>query len=346
MKTNLYKTALLIALVFATVSIQAQSARRPAPQNEKERTASVRTSARQTSATKAKSTQAARSVNKQTAKKAPAQQVHKQPVKKAPAQQVHKQPVKKTPAQQVRTQRTGNSQTARNVQSQQVRNQNARNGQSVNNKHTQQARKPVSMTTTKNPRSTYRTPVNRVTTNRHYTAPVKSTKYRSSRYYGGNHYHYVYPTRKVSFHHHYNTYANGYRVLYYPTYGDIFWTRSMYRHYHSWYPGYHWSYNYGYRIQTISVFDAQYNLGEVARVYGRVYATWYNQETDDYLLFFGGDFPYQQFTVVIPGHIARNYSWRPENYFLGEHIIVTGLITTYDGSPEIVVKNKTQLNLY
>jgi len=323
MKTNIYKTALLIALVFAAVSLQAQSARRPAAQNEKERTASVRTSARQTSVTKAK-----------------------QPVNKAPARQVQTQPVKKAPAQQARNQHSGNSQSARNVQHPQFQNKNTRNGQPVSNTRTQQARKPVSMTTSKNPSSTYRAPVNRVTSNQHYTAPVKSTKYRNSRYYGGNHYHYAYPTRKVNIHYHYNTYMNGYRVLYYPTYGDIFWTRSMYRNYHSWYPGYHWSYNYGYRIQTISIFDAQYNLGEVARVYGRVYASWYNEETDDFLLFFGGDFPYQQFTVVIPGHVARKYSWRPENYFLGEHIIVTGLITTYDGSPEIVVKNKTQLNLY
>ena len=120
----------------------------------------------------------------------------------------------------------------------------------------------------------------------------------------------------------------------------------MYRDYRRWYPEFQWRYNYGHRIQMISVFDAKYNLGEVAMIYGRVYATWYNNETDDYLLFFGGDFPYQQLTVVVPGHIARKYSWRPEKYFLGEHLTITGLITTYDGSPEVVVKNKRQLDLY
>jgi len=120
----------------------------------------------------------------------------------------------------------------------------------------------------------------------------------------------------------------------------------MYRDYRRWYPEYHWRYNYGYRIQTISIFDAKYNLGEVAMVYGRVYATWYNKETDDYLLFFGGDYPYQQFTVVLPGRVARRFTWRPERYFLGEHLTVTGLITTFDGIPEIIVKNKRQLGLY
>jgi hypothetical protein len=120
----------------------------------------------------------------------------------------------------------------------------------------------------------------------------------------------------------------------------------MYRDYNRWYPNYHWRYNYGYRIRTISVFDAKYNMGEVAMVYGRVYATWYNPETDDFLLFFGGEYPYHEFTVVLPAHVARKFSWRPESYFLGEHITVTGLITTFDGTPEIVVKNKRQLGLY
>jgi hypothetical protein len=120
----------------------------------------------------------------------------------------------------------------------------------------------------------------------------------------------------------------------------------MYRDYRRWYPEYHWRYSWGHRIQTISVFDARYNLGEVAMVYGRVYATWYNRETDDYLLFFGGDYPYQEFTVVLPGRVARRFSWRPERYFLGEHITVTGLITTFDGIPEIIVKNKRQVGLY
>ena len=81
-------------------------------------------------------------------------------------------------------------------------------------------------------------------------------------------------------------------------------------------------------------------------VYGRVYASWYNQETDDYLLFFGGNFPNQEFTAVVPGHVARRFNHRPERFFLGEHVTVTGLITTFDGIPEIVVKDRSQLRLY
>ncbi len=120
----------------------------------------------------------------------------------------------------------------------------------------------------------------------------------------------------------------------------------MYRDYHRWYPEFHWRYNYGHRIQTISVFDAQYNLGEVAMVYGRVYATWFNKETDDLLLFFGGEYPSQAFTMVVPGNVARRYSWRPERYFLGQHISATGLITSFEGRAEMLVKKRSQLDVY
>ncbi|MCK5066098.1 MAG: hypothetical protein KAR16_01605, partial [Bacteroidales bacterium] len=208
------------------------------------------------------------------------------------------------------------------------------------------ARRPASMTTANNTRSSYRKPTNKVYAEPRYSAPANTRKYHNRHYYGGHYYHYAYPTRKVKFHYHHDTYIHHYNVLYYPSYTNIYWTRSMYRNYHRWYPEFRWNYNYGHRIQTISVFDAQYNLGEVAMVYGRVYATWHNKETDDYLLFFGGDFPYQQFTVVLPGYVARKFSWRPERYFLGEHITTTGLITTFDGSPEIVVKNKRQVGIY
>jgi hypothetical protein len=307
MKTKLYTTAMLIALVFATASIQAQSARRPATQEKKERAKTTRTQVRETPSKKARSTQAARKVNTTQARQNKA---------KAPARKV-------------------NTQQARNNQAKAP----ARNLSSAE-------RRPTSMNMAKNKPNTYRKATNNTYAKPRYSAPKHTVKYHSKHYYGGHYYHYAYPTTKVRFHYHNDTYLHHYNVLYYPTYNNIYWNRSMYHNYSRWYPDYRWNYNYGHRIQTISIFDAQYNLGEVAMVYGRVYATWHNKETDDFLLFFGGDFPSQQFTVVVPGHVARKFSWRPERYFLGEHITTTGLITTYDGAPEIVVKNKRQLGIY
>ena len=255
--------------------------------------------------------------------------------------------VKRTEARQPQTKQTNARQTTvkpRNGQ-QTVQVNQSRAGTNTTTRYRQTATrpntkyvKPVSISTPRNPKSDYRAPEHRT--------PVKNNKYSEKRYYGGKHYHPVYPKQHVKTHDHHDTYVHHYNVLYYPTYHEIYWTRNMYNDYRRWYPNYRWRYDYGYRIQTLSIFDAKYKLGEVAMVYGRVYATWHNQETDDYLLFFGGDYPAQQFTVVIPGNVARRFSWRPERYFLGEHMTATGLITTFDGIPEIIVKNKRQVGIY
>jgi hypothetical protein len=293
MKTKQHIIATLIAMVFTTTAIQAQSARRPASQERD------------------KKTEVTRSHTSEARKKT-----------------------------------THTTKPARQVQTRQVQQQRTTQQQAYRPKTTQKVRKPVSITTSNNPKSTYRKPETKVYANHNSNRPYKENKYSTKRYYTGHHYHNAYPTHKAKFHYHYDTHAHNYHVLYYPSYTNIYWNRSMYRNYRRWYPEYSWNYNYGHRINTISVFDAKYNLGEVANVYGRVYATWYNEETNDYLLFFGGDFPNQQFTVVLPARIARKFSWRPERYFLGEHITITGLITTFDGSPEIVVRDKYQLGVY
>jgi hypothetical protein len=330
MKAKRYTIAMLIALIFAVASIQAQSARRPVSQQKKER---------ERTAQKAESTNPVRKVQ---ATKARSQQNRAvQPARKVQA----KEPVRRQQVHANRGQQMRNSNVQKN-HGQQVNRQYASNKQTVRTKPKKEVHKPVSMSTTKNPRSHYRKANKMTSTPARYHAPVKSHTHYKRGYYGGHHYHYAYPTTRVKLHYHHHTYLNNYGVLYYPSYNSMYWTRSMYRDYHKWYPGFHWSYSYGHRIQTISIWDAKFNLGEVAMIYGRVYATWYNKETDDYLLFFGGDFPYQQFTAVVPGHIARKYSWRPQRFFLGEHVTITGLITSFDGSPEIVIKHRRQLSLY
>lgn len=324
MKTRIITTAMLMAMFFGSVSIEAQTARRSATKEhkeQKERVAATRSHTRSGSAQKARTTQSNRQVQN---KKVQKQHIQKQRATQ-PARQIARQPVQKQKVQ---------------------RSANTHSGTSRNAAIAYRNKKPVSISTPHNPKSNYRKADSKVYVKHSRSANTRVNKYSTRNYYGGNHYHYAYPTRKVKFHYHHDTYMNNYHVLYYPTYNNIYWTRNMYRDYRRWYPHYNWRYKYGYSIQTMSVFDAKYNMGEVAMVYGRVYATWHNKETDDYLLFFGGDYPYQQFTVVLPGNVARRFSWKPERYFLGEHMTVTGLITTYDGIPEIVVKNKRQVGLY
>ncbi len=128
---------------------------------------------------------------------------------------------------------------------------------------------------------------------------------------------------------------------------DIYWSIEMRHNYFRIYPSVKsWRYPIGYRIPTISAYNALYYNGEVMNVYGKVYEVFYSGSTDEYFLYFGAYYPYHDFTVVMPGWIARRFNSYPEEYFEREHIIVTGLITSFNDSPEIVVKEIGQLRVY
>lgn len=319
MKTTLYTTALLITLGFATASLQGQSARQPAKKETKKQVQRTRTT---TKDAKAVQTQSRQRTSSQATNK------NSRSTYKKPAVQTNQN--RKSPAR-TNTYKSGNK------------------GNAVHNTRTpsKNTSTAYSRTPSKKTSTAYsRTPSKNMSTAYTRHTDYNRNKYSKKNYYGAKHYHYAYPTRKVKVNYHHDTYLNHFRVAYYPGVHNIYWSRNMYNDYRRWYPDYRWNYSYGTRIQSISIFDTRFYMGEVSMVYGRVYATWYNSETDDYLLFFGGDFPRQEFTVVIPGKIARKFSWRPERYFLGEHMTMTGLITTFDGSPEMVVKNKRQISLY
>jgi hypothetical protein len=132
-----------------------------------------------------------------------------------------------------------------------------------------------------------------------------------------------------------------------PVHIDVIWTPRMYYDYRFIYPEYnYWYYPYGYRIRTISAYDALYYTGEIVNVYGMVTEAWYSWKTDEYILYFGARYPYQDFSVIIPGHKARQFSRRPEIFFEGRYIWVTGLISLHNSQPEMVVMKKHQIHLY
>jgi hypothetical protein len=108
----------------------------------------------------------------------------------------------------------------------------------------------------------------------------------------------------------------------------------------------HWHYHEGYRIANVSAYFAGYYMGDVVSVYGRVSEVYYSRETDEYLLYYGAYYPYNDFTVIMPGWIARSYSRRPARFFTNREVAVTGLVTSFNGEPEIVVKESFQIHFY
>lgn len=174
-----------------------------------------------------------------------------------------------------------------------------------------------------------------------YTKPYKD--YSSPRVYREkhvvNHHYKQVPMNRIyrSHHHVYRSPANI----------NIIWTPVIHRRFVEIYPMIKvWYYPAGYRIQTISAYDASYYRGEVMNVYGQVNDMFYSRATDEYFLYIGPYYPYHDFTVVVPGWLARSFNPQPMRFFNNKYLATTGLITEFDGIPEIVVKDQMQINLY
>jgi len=157
--------------------------------------------------------------------------------------------------------------------------------------------------------------------------------------------------RTVNQHTNYVYHPVEYRKSYYP-YAEprrveIIWDYDMYNEYRYLYPHYdYWYYSYGYRIQTVSAYDAGMMIGEVARIYGKVADVWYERNTDEYTLYFGDPYPYQDFSIILSGKFARRYSYRPERYFINRTVVATGLVSLWDERPELLIKKRSQLEVY
>ena len=92
---------------------------------------------------------------------------------------------------------------------------------------------------------------------------------------------------------------------------NIFWTNAMFHQYIRIYPTVNWDYPIGFRIKSIPAYDADHYRGEVMTVYGQISEVFYSRETDEYFLYSGPYYPYQDFTIVMPGWVARQFSPRP-----------------------------------
>jgi hypothetical protein len=169
------------------------------------------------------------------------------------------------------------------------------------------------------------------------------TTYQSPRLYHG--------TRVATYHYDRAPRSRVYRARHYPYRAPVniglYWTPAMRMEYVRLYPMVTtWRYPIGYRIPTVSAYDALFYQGEVMNVYGKVYEVFYSRETDEYMLYFGAYYPYHDLSVVVPGWIARRMSRWPEEYFQNQNVIVTGLVTTFEDRPEIAVRNTGQLRIY
>ncbi len=96
--------------------------------------------------------------------------------------------------------------------------------------------------------------------------------------------------------------------------------------------------------KKLSPAEAKDHIGETATVCGTVVTTRYAASTRGQPTFLNLDKPYpsQVFTVVIWGNNRSKFG-TPESDFKGKHICVTGEITEYRGTAEVVAANPKQI---
>lgn len=136
-------------------------------------------------------------------------------------------------------------------------------------------------------------------------------------------------------------------VYRHPVHIDLFWTPLLLHRFMYYYPTYtYWDLEFGQPIETISAYDASYYAGTVRRIYGKVEEVFYSREDNNYVLYIGAPFPYQDLSIVIPQYVARDITRNPEWYFDNEMIWVVGLIQMWEGKPEIVVRDEDQIRRY
>ncbi|HKK10150.1 MAG TPA: hypothetical protein VJ939_04900, partial [Bacteroidales bacterium] len=175
--------------------------------------------------------------------------------------------------------------------------------------------------------------------------PSKRGAARNS-YYGRKHHRRSYGKSHGHINHFYHSrkMARNHYHVYNRPHHRIMFRHSWFNFYVNYFPRY--SIRYNRYVDVIPGDVARYHVGDLKVVYGRVYETYYDPRAEEFYLYFGAPYPGQDLTVVVTGRDARRLSRKHASYFIGWDFSVAGLISSWDGKPEIVINDKNQLNRF
>ena len=105
--------------------------------------------------------------------------------------------------------------------------------------------------------------------------------------------------------------------------------------------------NLAFTADTISPEEAINHIGQQATVCGNVTSTHFASRSKGQPTFIDLNSPYpnQIFTVFIWGSDRGKFSSAPETYYNSKNICVRGLIVRYRGTPEIIVRDPSQISV-
>lgn len=84
-------------------------------------------------------------------------------------------------------------------------------------------------------------------------------------------------------------------------------------------------------------------LGDSVVVVEKIYGGRYLSSSSLTLLNVGGNYPNQKLTLVIKGADRDKFKFKPEVHLKGKFAIITGMLTSYQGKPQIVITNLDQI---
>lgn len=94
---------------------------------------------------------------------------------------------------------------------------------------------------------------------------------------------------------------------------------------------------------VIPYLDAKKYVGQTKTVEGTIVRTYRSGSNTVFLNFHD---PYQgYFYAVIFASDLSNFAFKPEEFYRGKEVRITGLIKLYQGSPEIIVENPSQIEV-
>ena len=91
--------------------------------------------------------------------------------------------------------------------------------------------------------------------------------------------------------------------------------------------------------------DAAKHIGDTVTISDKIYSTKLIENTNMILLDMGGSHPDQLLTIVIKGEDRSKFNNKPEEYYKGRNVRVTGIIINYNGNPEIIVSSPADLKV-
>ena len=99
-------------------------------------------------------------------------------------------------------------------------------------------------------------------------------------------------------------------------------------------------------VEEISVFKAKNHIGEYKIVCGKVKSTYLNRKIKGVPLYFNfaRDYPNIPFTAIIwTQSSGGEFGTRPDKRYQNRKLCVKGVITSYKGRPQIILRNSEQI---